>query len=69
VATSHSTNSIVSKTAIPAVTEPPGELMYSEMSAVGSSADSSSICAAIRLAMSSSTCWPSTMIRCCRSRS
>src|SRR3954454_12468229 len=39
------------------------------MSAVGSSADSSSICAAIRLAISSSTCCPSTTIRCCSSRS
>ena len=39
------------------------------MSAVGSSADSSSICAAIRFAISSSTCCPSTTIRCCSSRS
>src|SRR5689334_21968445 len=62
-------NSIVSKMAMPAVTEPPGELMYSAISAVGSSAASKSICAAIRLAMSSSTCWPSTMMRCWSSRS
>src|SRR5215207_1785960 len=39
------------------------------MSAVGSSADSSSICAAIRFAISSSTCCPSTTIRCWSSRS
>ena len=39
------------------------------MSAVGSSADSSSSCAQIRFAISSSTCWPSTTMRWCSSRS
>ena len=48
-------NSIVSKIAMPAVTEPPGELMYRLMSRLASSADSSSSCAQIWLAIVSST--------------
>src|SRR5690606_17815230 len=54
---------------MPSGTEPPGELMYREMSDSGSSAASSSICAAMRLEISESTCCPSTMIRCWSSRS
>jgi hypothetical protein len=62
-------NCIVSKIAMPSGTDPPGELMYKEMSESGSSPASSSICAAMRLEISESTCWPSTMMRCCSSRS
>src|SRR6266567_9636091 len=51
----------------PALTDPPGELMYRLMSRLASSADSRTISAQIRLASSSSTCWPRKMIR-CRSR-
>ncbi len=53
---------------MPAVTEPPGELMYSQMSLSGSSAASSSICAQIALAFSSRTSEPSKMIRSFSSR-
>src|SRR6202012_511491 len=48
--------------------EPPGELMYTVMSRCRSSAESSSISAAIRFAMSSSTCWPRKMMRFLSSR-
>ncbi|SII85482.1 Uncharacterised protein [Mycobacteroides abscessus subsp. abscessus] len=47
---------MVSKIAMPALIDPPGELMYRWMSLVGSSAVSSRICAHSLLAMSSSTC-------------
>jgi len=47
----------------PAVTEPPGELMYRLMSLRGSSADSSSNWPHSRLATWSSTSAPSTMMR------
>src|SRR5215472_7669122 len=50
--------------AIPAYTEPPGELMYSATSRLSSSADSRRISAQILLAMSSSTCWPRKTMRC-----
>src|SRR6516162_5115185 len=52
----------------PALTEPPGELMYRLMSLCASSAASSTSSAQIRLAMSSSTCWPRNTIRCRSSR-
>jgi hypothetical protein len=55
--------------AMPAVTEPPGELMYRWMSRLGSSADSSSIWAASWLAMTSSTWLPRKMMRSRSSRS
>ena len=60
---------MVSKMAMPAVTDPPGELMYRLMSRSGSSAASSRICAHNRLAMSSSTWVPRKMMRSRRSRS
>ena len=63
VATSLGTHCMVSKIAIPAVTEPPGELMYSQMSFSGSSAASSSSCAQIALAFSSRTSEPRKMMR------
>src|ERR1039458_1058165 len=47
----------------PALTEPPGELMYRLMSLRESSADSSSSCAHSRLATWSSTSVPRTMMR------
>src|SRR5829696_2836486 len=49
--------------ASPAVTDPPGLLMYRLMSARGSRAESRSSWAVIRLAMGSSTSDPRTMIR------
>src|SRR6185369_6894663 len=49
--------------ASPALTEPPGELMYRLMSPRGSSADSSSNWAQSRFAIWSSTSAPSTMMR------
>ena len=49
--------------AMPAVIEPPGELIYSQMSFFGSSAASMSICAQMRLAMSSLTSSPIQMMR------
>src|SRR5215204_1041214 len=55
--------------AMPAVTEPPGELMYSMMSFSEFSAERSRSWAQIWLAMASSTCWPRTMIRSHSSRS
>ena len=48
---------------MPAVIEPPGELMYSQMSLSGSSAASSIICAQMALAFSSRTSEPSQMMR------
>src|ERR1700742_3022517 len=54
--------------ASPALTTPPGELMYRLMSLRGSSADSSSSWAHSRLAIRSSTSAPSTMMRCWSSR-
>src|ERR1700722_9181717 len=53
--------------ASPAVTDPPGELMYRLMSAREFSADSSSSWAHRRLATRSSTSVPRTMIRWSRS--
>ena len=63
VLTSFGISRIVSYMASPALTEPPGELMYRLMSLRGSSADSSSNCAQIRLATWSSTSAPSTTMR------
>ena len=54
---------------MPAVTLPPGELMYSVMSFSGSSAASSSSCAVISLALVSRTSEPRMMIRSRSSRS
>ena len=54
---------------MPAETEPPGLLMYSQISRSGSSAASSSICAQIALAMSSRTSEPRKMMRSFSSRS
>jgi hypothetical protein len=53
---------------MPESTEPPGELMYSQMSLLGSSAFSSSICAQIAFALSSRTSEPRKMIRFCSKR-
>jgi hypothetical protein len=55
--------------AMPADTEPPGELMYSVMSVAGSSAESRRSCAEIWFAMVSLTSYPRTMIRSRRRRS
>ena len=63
VATSLGTHCMVSKIAMPAVTDPPGLLMYSQMSLVGSSAARRSICAQIAFALSSRTSEPRKMIR------
>src|SRR6516164_3111753 len=54
--------------AMPAVTEPPGELMYREMSLSGSSASRNSICAITRFARSSSMNVGRKMIRSLNSR-
>ena len=62
VTISGSTRFIVSRIARPAVIEPPGELMYSEMSFSGSSAARNSIWAMIRLAIWSSIGVPRKMM-------
>ena len=49
--------------AMPAVTEPPGLLMYIQMSLPGSSASRNRSCAQIWLAMSSLTSVPNMMMR------
>src|SRR5581483_3647899 len=48
---------------MPAVTEPPGELMYSQMSRSGSSPSRYRSCAVMRLAMASSTSEPRNTMR------
>lgn len=53
---------IVSNTAIPAVTDPPGELIYIVMSLFGSTASKYSNCATIKFAISSSTAPPRRII-------
>jgi hypothetical protein len=68
VATSGFTNCMVSKMAMPAVTDPPGELMYSQMSLSGSSAASRSSWAQMALALSSRTSEPRKMMRSFSSR-
>ena len=69
VATSHGTKFIVSKIAIPAYTEPPGEFMYREMSFSGLSAASRSNLALMSLASGSVTSAPRNTMRSWRRRS
>ena len=63
VDTSHLMKSIVSRMARPAVTEPPGELMYREMSLSGSALSRCSSCATTELATLSSICSPRKITR------
>ena len=63
VAMSGWTYCMVSNTAIPAVTDPPGLLMYSEMSRLGSSEARNSIWAMARLAIPSPIGVPMKMMR------
>merc|ERR1719409_2302595 len=54
---------MVSNTAIPAVTDPPGEFTYRVISFLGSVASSQRSCATIKLQLSSSTAPPRRMMR------
>eukprot|EP00418_Pyrodinium_bahamense_P087613 CAMPEP_0179074610 /NCGR_PEP_ID=MMETSP0796-20121207/33173_1 /TAXON_ID=73915 /ORGANISM="Pyrodinium bahamense, Strain pbaha01" /LENGTH=243 /DNA_ID=CAMNT_0020771835 /DNA_START=150 /DNA_END=881 /DNA_ORIENTATION=+ len=63
VLTSHGMNCIVSKMAMPAETDPPGELMYIVMSSSSDSLARYSICAMSTCAISSLTSPPRMMMR------
>ena len=63
VDTSHLMKFMVSRMPRPAVTEPPGELMYREMSLSGSVASRCKSCATTELATWSSICSPRKMMR------